>query len=83
MRPTTRPLTLPPADKFGNYWFGRPTDTGAPAVLPIRSPCNLNRGMYMVSLGAGGMVWDGAYLAAYEDPGQALAALNRELRAGG
>lgn len=54
---------LPPVDDHGNYWWGKPGSTEAPALLPILKDKAL-LGQYMLSLPTG-IVFEGSNLAAF------------------
>lgn len=70
---------LPEPDIHGNYWFGKPGGAG-PAILTLVSVAAV-RGKYIVSLGSGGMVWDGGKLSLFPTPIDALEELRRRMGA--
>jgi hypothetical protein len=70
---------LPEPDCHGNYWFGEPGGAG-PAILTLVSVPAV-RGKYVLSLGSKGMVWEGARLAIFATPAEALKELRRRMGA--
>ncbi len=65
--------SLPHPDQYGNYWFRSKQTEVAPAIFPAMHKGR--RGKFFVSLGRRGVLFDGPDILLFEDPQQAIKAI--------